>query len=169
MATLMLLRHAKSSRVQPNIPDIDRPLNNRGRGASQKMVQFMAEQGLTADLVLCSSARRARETLDQLSPVLIGEPILLFDSAFYRADACALLYGLRAVTKDVERILLIGHNPGISDLASMLVNGGAKEGISSMTRKFPTAALAIFSLSISWSDVGPACATLDLFVTPRDF
>ena len=53
MATLMLLRHAKSSRVQSNIPDIDRPLNNRGLGASQKMAQFMAEQGLTADLFLC--------------------------------------------------------------------------------------------------------------------
>ena len=69
----------------------------------------------------------------------------------------------------MERALVIGHNPSIGDLASMLVNGGAKEGINSMTRKLPTAALAIFSLNISWSNVGPACAMLDRFVTPRDF
>ena len=124
----MLLRHAKSSQVQSNIDNIDGPLNNRGCGASRKTAQFKSEEGLTADLVLCSSTRCARETFDQLSPALIGEPEILFDSAFFRTDACALLYCLRAVRKDVEQVLVIGHNPSNSDLASMIVNGGAREG-----------------------------------------
>ena len=131
MATLMLLRHAKFGQVQSNLPDLDRPLNGCGRGASQKIAQFMPERGFTADLVLCSSARRARETFDQLSPVLIGGSAILFDSALYRANACALLRRLRAVTKDVERVLLIVHKPSIGDLASMMVNGGARERINS--------------------------------------
>jgi phosphohistidine phosphatase len=164
-----LLCHAKSSQVQSNIDDIDGPLNNRRCGVSRKIAQFKSEEAFTADPVLCLSTRCARETLDQLSPALIGEPAILFDSAFFRTDACALLYRLRAVSKDVEQVLVIGHNPSNSDLASMIVNGGAREGVNSMTKKFPTAALAIFNLGISWSGVDPDCATLDRLITASDF
>ncbi len=166
MTTLLLLRHANSGSVQENIPDIDRPLNDRGRTAAHKLAQYMCEEGLTADFALCSPALRARETMDQLSVVFPKKPKIEINSAIYGADVSTLLDCLRSISKDIDRALLIGHNPSISDLASTLAGDRESKEISSMGNKFPTSALAIFEFNNFWLELDPTCATFVRFVTP---
>ena len=110
MTTLLLLRHANSGPVQENIPDIDRPLNDRGCMAAHELAQYMFKEGLTEDLVLCSPALRARETLDHLSVAFLKKPKFEINSALYGAEVSTLLDCLRSISKDIERALLIGQN-----------------------------------------------------------
>ena len=166
MTTLLLLRHANSGSVQENIPDIDRPLNDRGRTAAHKLAQYMFKEGLTADVALCSPAIRARETLDHLSVAFLKKPKIEINSAIYGADVSTLLDCLRSISKGIERALLIGHNPSIGDLASTLAGDRESKEISSMGNKFPTAALAIFEFNSFWSELDPTCAAFVRFVTP---
>jgi phosphohistidine phosphatase len=152
---LYLLRHAKSSWKQPELADHDRPLAGRGRRAATAIRRHLREQGIDPDLVLCSPARRARETLERIEPSL-GRGAVRVEPELYGASAASLLHVLRAVPDDVESVLLIGHNPGIADLT---------ERLSGFDEKFSTAALATFELS-SWATLERA-ALID-FVRPRD-
>jgi phosphohistidine phosphatase len=110
MKRLYLLRHAKSSWKDTSLPDHDRPLAGRGRRAAKAIARHMREQGIEPDLVLCSSARRARETLDRMEPA-VGTPAVRVEPDLYAASARALLERLRSVLDTVESVMLIGHNP----------------------------------------------------------
>jgi phosphohistidine phosphatase len=158
---LYLLRHAKSSWDQPELPDHDRPLAGRGRRATKALRRYLLEHDIAPELVLCSTARRARETLERIEPAL-GAPTVRHEPALYAAGARALLDRLRHVPDAVASVMLVGHDPGIEELAETLTGGP-------VASKFPTAALATLELpGASWRDTGPATAKLIAFVSPRD-
>ncbi len=157
---LLLLRHAKSSWDDPSLADDDRPLASRGRKAAKQMGAHMHRQQIPVVLVLCSSARRARETLDLVAPT--GE--IRIERELYRATAAELLERLRRVPDEVDAVMLIGHEPAIRDLAVGLVGCGSELA----DRKFPTAALATLTFSGPWSTLEPDSAELAAFVTPSE-
>ena len=158
---LVLVRHAKSSWADPDLDDHDRPLNGRGRRAAVRVGRHLRGAGLVPDLVLCSSAVRTRATLDRFAfpsgtTVSIEDPL-------YGAGADALLQRLRVVPDDVRSVLLLGHNPGVEDLAALLVDDRHV-----LPEKYPTAAVADLRLSIGrWDALAPGVGRLDGFVTPR--
>ena len=119
-------------------------------------------------LVLCSSARRTLETLEALRPAL-GEAVeVSIEPGLYGADSSEILERVRAVDAQVPEILVIGHNPGLHDLAIELSGEGDADLLNQLRTKFPTGALATFDLDVSWADLGPGHAHLASFVTPKD-
>jgi phosphohistidine phosphatase len=166
MHQLLLLRHAKSSWDDANQPDRDRPLNRRGREAAALMRQTMRDLGLTPDLVLVSSARRTLETLEALEP-WPDTPLVEPMDALYLATAGQLLDALREVPETVRSVLLIGHNPGMHDLALTLCADTAAPAARQLAAQFPTAALAEFTIGSPWSRVMPGSGRLVRFLTPR--
>jgi phosphohistidine phosphatase len=173
MLNLYLLRHAKSSRTGIFAGDFDRPLSGRGRRAASLMAKHMAAHGLSPELVLCSPARRARETLDAMSKDLPKDAQILFEDALYGGTADAYLTLVRAHGESAGAALLIGHNPAIEDLADLLVGYGeeAARGPSATAtaEKFPTAALAHIAFDIAdWSKLTPGSGHLVSFIEPSD-
>jgi phosphohistidine phosphatase len=157
---LLLLRHAKSSWDDPSLADHDRPLAPRGRKAAKRIGAHLRREQIPVVLVLCSSARRARETLDLVAPP--GE--IQFERELYGATAAELVERLRRVRDDVDAVMLIGHEPAMSDLAIWLSGPDSELA----DRKFPTGALATFAFTGPWGALGTERAELDAFVTPRE-
>ncbi len=157
---LLLLRHAKSSWDDPALTDRDRPLAARGRKAAKLIGAHLRREQVGISLVLCSSARRARETLDLVAPC--GE--IQIERELYGASADQLLERLRRVPDEVEAVMLVGHNPAIQDLAVGLA-GGASE---LAPRKFPTGALATLTFTGTWRALEEGHAELASFVRPRE-
>ena len=163
---LYLLRHAKSSWEDPALADHDRPLAGRGRRAATAVAAHIATHALVPDLVLCSTSARTRETYQRIESALAGAPVL-FERGVYAASADDLLARLRMVPDQVTSVLVIGHNPGLEDLALLLARPSLERD--SLQTKFPTAALATLDLTGShWSELGRDCANLTAFVRPRD-
>ena len=159
MKRVWLLRHAKSSWDDPGLADHDRPLARRGHRAAERIARWAAGNGVRPDLVLCSTARRARATLD-LTIDALGCPEIEFEDGLYHASADELLARLRTLASGRTDVLLIGHNPGLYDLVALLAPPGPET--------FPTGALAELRLAIdAWSDVSPGCARLEELVIPR--
>ncbi len=124
MNRLTLLRHAKSSWSDPGLADFDRPLNKRGRHDAPLMGRRLAERKVQPDLVLSSPALRARLTAEAVVGQLGNDPKrLIFDPRIYLAGLDELIALLRGIARDQHDILLIGHNPGLTDLANFLVDG----------------------------------------------
>jgi phosphohistidine phosphatase len=157
---LHLLRHAKSSWDDPGLADHDRPLAKRGRRAAKAIAGYVSEHDIAPRLVLCSTARRTRETLAGIESAL-GDPEVSYEDELYGASARELTERLRQVPDEVGSVMLIGHNPGIEDLAAALIGRPVAE-------KYPTAALATLELSGRWRDAGSGGAELVDFVVPRD-
>lgn len=157
---LLLLRHAKSSWDDPSLADHDRPLAPRGRKAARRIGAHLRREQIPIALVLCSSARRARETLDLVAPP--GE--LRFESQLYGATAADLIARLRRVPDDIDAVMLIGHEPSIRDLAVSLSGPGSELA----DRKFPTAALAMLTFTGRWDALAPEHVKLAAFVTPKE-
>ncbi len=167
MRTLYLLRHAKSSWDDPTLGDHERPLATRGVGATPYIADHMRDARIAPDVLLCSSARRTRETLDLLGDAIPADCEVHIEDGLYGASADALLDRLRALPDTTHRAMLIGHNPALQRLAWLLAHSGAK--LSRLNRKFPTAALATLEAPIDgWSDLSRGSAELTGFVRPKD-
>jgi phosphohistidine phosphatase len=161
---LVLVRHAKSSWAHPELADHDRPLNARGRSAAAVVGDHLRQANVRPDLVVCSSATRARQTLELLR--FAPDTPVLIEDGLYGATAGELLARIHAVPKAVESLALIAHNPGIEDLARMLAS---TERALAAAEKFPTAAVAEFRIPIErWQDLTPGRARLESWVVPRD-
>ncbi len=165
MKTLFLLRHAKSSWDDPGLADHDRPLAPRGRRAAKKLGEHIRREGLAPQLVLCSSARRARETLDGIAPALGDEPEVRIEPALYGATPGDLIDRIHEVPEDFESTMLIGHNPAIQELALTLASAGPE--LDAIARKYPTGALATLSFEGTWPELAPGAAELVAFVRPK--
>jgi phosphohistidine phosphatase len=169
MLTLSLLRHAKSSWSNPTLPDRDRPLATRGVTDAPLMGKTMAEHGIDPDLVLCSSARRTRDTLALVLPELRVEPKVVYEDALYHASTETMLEMLHAIQPGANRIMLVGHNPEIQSFALDLVGAGPKHFRDRLRIKYPTAGLAVINFAAGlWTSVTVNSGTLNLFVGPKD-
>jgi phosphohistidine phosphatase len=165
MKRLLLLRHAKSSWDDPELSDHDRPLAPRGRRAAKAIAGHLRRERVAPGLVLCSPARRTRETLERIAPALGKSTPVLIEEELYGASGARLLGRLRAVDDGVESVMLIGHNPAIEQLALSLAGGGDK--LADVQAKYPTGALATLEFEGRWSELRPGVATLTGFVTPK--
>jgi phosphohistidine phosphatase len=166
MKYIYLLRHAKSSWKDPGASDHDRPLAGRGRRAAKTIARHMREEGIDPDLVLCSTARRARETLQRIEPAL-GTRRVGVERELYAATAETLLARLRRVPDSVGSVILIGHNPAMQQLALGLARPGPERR--ELEAKYPTAALATLAFpGTAWRALDRGMADLVGFVRPRD-
>jgi phosphohistidine phosphatase len=165
---LLLIRHAKSSWDDPGLSDHSRPLNARGRAAAAAMRQTLLGLALSPDVVLVSSARRTLQTLEALEPweeTPIVEPM----DALYLATAPQLLKMLNGVAETARSVMMIGHNPGLHELALQLA-GSARDPADArrLAEGFPTGALAEFVIPGAWGTLSPGGGRLHRFVCPRD-
>jgi phosphohistidine phosphatase len=174
MHQLLLMRHAKSLWDDPTMTDHARPLNARGRQAAAAMGLAIRELGLLPDVVLVSSSRRTLQTLEALAP-WAETPLVEPMDALYLATAPALLQIIASVAETVRSMLLIGHNPGMHDLAMALAGGEAGLAAAPQHRLregFPTGALAEFTVTGPWTKIndpeGARATRLLRFLTPRD-
>jgi phosphohistidine phosphatase len=168
MRQLLLLRHAKSSWDDTKLADRDRPLSDRGYRAAAAMRRAMHQLGLAPDLVLVSPARRTMQTLEALEP-WDDTPLVEQVETLYLAAEPQLLAVLRDIPETVRSALLIGHNPGMHDLAQALVAGAPLTTMSRrMAESYPTGALAEFVVPGPWLRLGPGGGSLTRFLTPRE-
>lgn len=169
MKTLTLLRHAKSTWDDPIARDFDRPLNKRGRKAARTIGREMRAQRLEFDQVVASPAVRVIETLVD---VVDGYGARLdpdYDKRVYLASAQTLLDVVHEAAAEVERLLIVGHNPGLENLALLLTHDGGEALRSELALKYPTASLVEISLPVErWVDVSEGMGTITRFVRPRD-
>jgi phosphohistidine phosphatase len=169
MKTLFLLRHAKSSWDEGTIEDFDRPLARRGRAAAKALGVLLTEKSWQPAQILCSSAKRTRETLERIERHLSATVPTRFEKGLYMAEAPALLRRLRRLNDQIASVMVIGHNPGLENLAHLLAGGGPDDLRRLMTEKFPTGALAVVTAGIDhWTELKPGCGSLEAFVRPRD-
>jgi phosphohistidine phosphatase len=166
---LFLLRHAKSSWDDAALDDFDRPLNKRGRSAARLMARHLKSQHIRPALILCSAARRTRETYDILEPGLEGIPVS-FEQDLYEASKHDLLARLRQLDDHLGSVLLIGHNPGMEHLAQALSGGhGEATALSRIAEKFPTGTLAVLETNIAqWAALEDGDCRLTELVRPAD-
>ena len=170
MLNLMLLRHAKSSWAVAGQKDFDRPLNGRGQHAATAMGRYMASKEAMPQLVLCSPARRARETWNLLAGELKAVPeILIVPEIYDFGDGKVLIECLRDRAGSAQSVLLVGHNPAIGVLAQNLAGKGNNKLRERLRLKYPTAALAVISFDLdNWQSLAAGLGTLLRFVTPKD-
>lgn len=155
------MRHAKSSWGDPGLADHERPLNRRGRRAATAVGRRLRDAGARPDLVLCSSATRARQTLDRLR---LASSEIAIEDELYGAGPDELLARLRRIPDTVTTALLIGHNPGIEELAENL----AREP-RALPEQFATGAVIELSLPLDhWNQLEPGTGTVEAVVLPRD-
>ena len=160
---LILLRHAKSD--WPDLPDCERPLAKRGRRDAPRIGKWLHEHGYRPDVVVCSDARRTRQTWDLVAPELGGSPAVRFEPRAYAASAQTLLYLAQELPDRYRSALLIGHNPGLSELAGNLAEPGRDNGPGI---SLPTAAVAILEFPGDWPALTPGKARLVNLTTPAD-
>ena len=166
MHTLYLLRHAKSSWADPTLADHERPLSARGRRDAKRIAKYLVQLAIEPELVLCSSAERARETLELVRRALGPTPRVRLEAKLYAASSDELLDCIRALPEAVAAVMLIGHNPGLQQLALDLASTGAE--LERLEAKFPTAALATLTLAnTTWSRLSRADAALAAYVVPK--
>jgi phosphohistidine phosphatase len=170
---LYVLRHAKSSWKEPGLEDHERPLAPRGRKAATALGRHLHEAAIEPSLVLCSSARRARETYKEVTPS--GE--LLVEPPLYAATAGEVIERLRQVPESTPSAMVIGHNPTVQLLVLWLASprfspqGSARTGspeLEDVREKFPTCALATLTFGGPWRELGPGGAELTALVRPAE-
>lgn len=168
MRSLTLLRHAKSSWGDESLDDFHRPLSERGERAANAMGKHLAAEEATFDLIVASPAQRVRETLEGLADGGWKSGPVRLDPAIYQASASGLLVIVRATANDVQRLLLVGHNPAFGMLALQLAEDDEDGLRAALAAKYPTGALAEIALDIeSWGEAGPACGRLTAFIPPK--
>lgn len=145
MKTLLILRHAKSSWKETGLADHDRPLNKRGLRDAPRMGKLLREEGLVPDLILGSTARRAKKTAEAVAEASGYEGEIQLEAGLYAAGPEAYLEALHVLPEEVQNVLVVGHNPGLEELVELLTG----EAVS-----LPTAALARVALPVeSWGSL----------------
>jgi phosphohistidine phosphatase len=166
---IVLLRHAKSA--WPDLADHDRPLAGRGRGDAPAIGRWLRENSCLPDEVWCSTAIRATQTWQLVAAELGTDPPVSYEPRLYGATGTELADLIRQAPAGTATLLVVGHNPGIQDLALMLAAAGDGESapgaFERACAKFPTAALAVLEFSGGWPDLSAGSAALVSFVVPR--
>jgi phosphohistidine phosphatase len=166
MRRLMLLRHAKTERAEPGERDRDRKLMKRGRADAPALGAYMERHDLVPDLALVSPAVRAQETWTLVAGCFAKAPRILTDNRIYNATPDGLI-GVIAENRKAQSLIIVGHNPGLHEVALQLIGSGNREARANLNEKLPTSGFVVIDLPIDdWSDVRPREGTLERFVTP---
>ena len=161
-----MLRHAKSSWDDPELADAERPLAPRGRKAATRLARVLDEEGIRPQLVLCSPAVRATQTLERVLPAL-GSPDVVVEERLYHASADDLLGRVREITGDVEEAVVVGHNPGLGELCLLLGRPGGNR--SRIAANLPTGAFVTLAAdSGSWAGLDAGAADIVRVLLPRE-
>ena len=165
--TLLLMRHAKSAWDAPFTHDAERVLSKRGRRDAPRMGEWMADSGLIPDLVLCSSAVRARQTAEAVLERLDLPPSTIrYEPRLYSAAVDVLLGVVADCPPDRRNVLLVGHNPGLEDLCLYLC--GSDLPRTPKGKLMTTAALALIELPEAWSELSEGSGNLLKLIRPKD-
>ena len=168
MSRVFLLRHSKASWPEPGMRDFDRPLAPRGIADAQKIGAVMRAAGYRPDSVICSAARRTRETWQHIAPQLdVPEQNIRFSNDLYEAGGAEYLEAARSAG-DAGSVLLIGHNPMIEDMASALSAGGSDGALRRLAKGFPTSGLAVINFEGPLKDVSLAAGHLEAILRPSN-
>ncbi|MCU0837306.1 MAG: histidine phosphatase family protein [Rhodospirillales bacterium] len=177
MRTIYLLRHGKSSWKDLSLDDFDRPLAKRGRRAAVAIGRYIRHQNIEPALILCSPSKRTRQTLDGAQEEMGATIPTRFERAIYMAEAAPLFRRLKGLSHSLPSAMIIGHNPGLEQLAALLIGDAGDAGIDDeertlrgmMAEKFPTGALAAITADVEqWHDLQPGHCRLARFVRARD-
>ena len=165
---LMLLRHAKAEKAEPNMRDHERPLNQRGCRDAARLGVYLARHALIPDLTLVSTAQRTRETWQYVAESFSAAPSVIFDDRLYNGTADGILAVIKEAGQDVATLLVIGHNPGQHETALRLIASGDVETRERLNEGMPTSGLAVIDFAAdSWNRLHPHSGRLDRFITPR--
>jgi phosphohistidine phosphatase len=168
MRRLYLFRHAKAEPHGAR-PDHERVLDERGRRDAAAMGERLAERGELPDLVLCSTSARTLETWKLAGATFDPQPAMLKDQRIYEAPAERLLEVVQGAQPDVERLMLVGHNPGFEDLVRLLADRAGARRWSKIGGTMPTAAIAVLEADAAgWRDIGPGSMRLVDVLSPKD-
>ena len=167
MRRLLLLRHAKTERSEPGQRDRDRKLMARGRADAPVIGAYMARHRLAPDFVLVSPVTRAEETWALVAAALGKPPRLARDARIYNASPQTLIEVI-GETRDARALLVVGHNPGLHDLAVQLIASGDVEARERINEKLPTSGLVVIEFPYDdWSRLHRSSGRLERFVSPR--
>jgi phosphohistidine phosphatase len=155
--TLIVMRHAKAGEL-PGGPDFERVLRPRGQHDSAAAGRWLASRGLRPDLVLCSAARRTRQTWQRVAKELGGKPELSVERRLYQADSDDLIEIIRETGEQVATLMYVGHNPAAAELAGLLTR---------TEPDFPTAAIAVIAMSADWAGTASGTGELVASWTPK--
>jgi phosphohistidine phosphatase len=169
MKRLLIMRHAKSSWDEPDRPDHDRPLNDRGRRTAPRMGAWLAEQGLVPDLALVSSATRAQQTWELVAGALPCQGPARTEPGIYEAEPETLVEILHGTPDEAATVIMVGHEPGVSEFARLMASDPVPAALARAFGHFPTAAVAAIEFDTgSWRSVNPGRGRFTVFVTPKD-
>jgi phosphohistidine phosphatase len=165
---LILLRHAKAEKAEPGENDHERALNPRGHKDAARMGAYLAKHALVPEGVLVSTARRTRETWQGVAKAFSAAPPVRFEDRLYNGTSDGILTVVRDTKPTQSSLLVIGHNPGMHDLAMLLIASGDVEARERLNEGMPTAGLAIIDFaSGGWAKLHPHGGRLERFITPR--
>jgi len=162
---LILLRHAKSD--WPDVPDHERPLAKRGRREAPEVGRWLRDAGMRPDLVVCSTARRARETWELVAAQLDGDVAVTYDPRVYGGSPGELLDVVAEASVAVHTLLLVGHNPAMQRLAVGLAGSADGDALERANSDFGTSALAVLEVPGAWAELELGGALLREFAKPR--
>ncbi|MEV4941628.1 SixA phosphatase family protein [Streptomyces zaomyceticus] len=165
---LLLVRHAKAVPKSRPVEDFERPLSRRGRADAPRPGRRLADSGLMCDLVLCSPARRTRQTWQLAVPALDEPPPVVYDERLYNAPPSMLVEVLAERGRGLSCLALVGHNPGIHQLAAGLCGAGPRDLLKRVRAGFPTAGVVVVDVPGGWEAVSPGSGTIAAFWSPAD-
>jgi len=169
MLRLMLLRHAKTEKAEGGMSDYARPLNGRGKSDAPVIGAYMAHHALIPDLVLVSTAERARQTWERVADELPKPPRrVVYEERLYNAGGEAIIALVKGTAATVRTLLVVGHNPGLHDAARRLIASGDVETRERLNEGLPTSGLAVIDFAgKDWRKMHPHGGRLERFVSPR--
>ncbi|HWL30637.1 MAG TPA: histidine phosphatase family protein [Xanthobacteraceae bacterium] len=172
MRRLLLLRHAKAETAKPGRRDHDRILAERGRSDAEGLGVYLTRHTLVPDQALVSDAARTRETWARLAqafkPPFDEAEGVRFEDSLYEASPETILHAIRQTERKVRTLLVVGHNPGLQQLAAVLIASGDVDARRRLQESFPTSALAVIHFATNdWSELHPSGGRLEHFITPR--
>lgn len=165
---MIFLRHAKSSWALPGLDDFDRPLNGRGNDAAPQMASWLVSEGITPDVIVCSSAKRTRETLAHIDPIFGQKAATIMEPSLYLASSDTLFECAAELDDGFQTAMLLAHNPGLHDAALSVLTAESRRESGEMRARFPTCACAVVSLAINrWNEITTDIGELNAYMTPR--
>ena len=173
MKRLLLLRHAKAVPAESGIEDHDRALLKRGREDAPRLGRYIRDNGFAPDVILSSTSKRTMETVELVTDEIAGTRRIDYLEALYLAEPELILSLVRLAPDKMKSVMVVGHNPGLEQLASLLAREPVKRKergrFDAIEEKFPTCALAVLDFDLErWRDIAPGQGALKDFVRPRD-